>query len=162
MALAGVYYLKQVSFEADLSAYIMGITAALFAGVAYTCINILKTSEHPLVIMFYFPLIVLAVITPYTLSHWTTPNLNEFILILILGSCIQAAQYFLTLAYQRGQPDKIGPVYYIEILLSGIWGTFIFHEKLILSQYLGILLILTAITINGILSRKSRARTIEP
>ena len=98
--------------------------------------------------MFYFPLITLTLMSPYTLSHWVTPSLQQWLLLILMGTVIQVAQYFVTLAYQKGDPGKIGPVYYLEIILSCVWGYLFFGEYLRTGQFIGIALILIALFIN--------------
>ena len=148
IAILGVFFLKGFSFGEQTSSYFMALAASLLAGVAYTCINILKESEHPLVIMFYFPLITLTLISPYSLTHWAPLTLKHWILLLLMGTFIQIAQYFVTLAYQRGDPGKIGPVYYLEIVLGCIWGVTLFSERLSITQVVGIGMIISALLLN--------------
>jgi len=153
LALYGVFQLKKVSFDAfsdssSISNYILALTSSFLAGVAYTCINKLKDTEDPLVIMFYFPLITLTLMSPYTLSHWVMPTPRQWLLLILMGTIIQVAQYFVTLAYQKGDPEKIGPVYYIEIIMSCFWGYLFFAETLQGGQFFGIGLILLALILN--------------
>ena len=153
IALYGVFQLKQVSFAGftdttSILNYGFALTSSLLAGVAYTSINKLKDTEHPLVIMFYFPLITLTLMSPYTLTHWVSPTLDQWLRLILMGTVIQIAQYFVTLAYQKGDPAKIGPVYYLEIIMSCFWGYLLFGENLQVGQFIGISLILFALIIN--------------
>ena len=111
-------------------------------------------SENPLVIMYYFPVITLIFMGPFTLSHWYWPTSIEWILLILMGTCIQIAQYFLTLAYQVGDPGKIGPVYYVEIILSTSWGFLFFKEMISFSQVIGISIILFALFLNKPIKEK--------
>jgi drug/metabolite transporter (DMT)-like permease len=156
VALFGVFYLKNISLEGNFADYAIALVASLLAGLAYTCINILKETEHPLVIMLYFPLITLVIMAPYTLSHWQPPSFTQWMLLLLMGTFIQIAQYFVTLAYQRGEPGRIGPVYYIEIILSCFWGYIFFAENLTPNQFIGIGLILFSLLLNSRLKKVSR------
>ena len=43
---------------------LLGIGAALFGAMAYTCVRQLRTTEDPLVVILYFPLITVPLISP--------------------------------------------------------------------------------------------------
>ncbi|MFT6216791.1 MAG: drug/metabolite transporter (DMT)-like permease, partial [Roseivirga sp.] len=53
---------------------LLGVGAALCSGIAYNMIRKLKTSEHPLVIIFYFPLVTLPIVGLYSVFNWVQPQ----------------------------------------------------------------------------------------
>ena len=51
----------------------IGIATSMFMGFAYNFVRKLNTTEHPLVIIFYFPLVLLPVATVWSALHWVQP-----------------------------------------------------------------------------------------
>ena len=92
----GILLIKGFDQRVPLLYFSLGVGSAIFAGLAYNCIGKLKQSEHPIVIIFYFPLVTLPFIAPYTLLNWVNPSLTQWGYLLGVGVCVQIAQYFMT------------------------------------------------------------------
>lgn len=148
LAIAGVIMLK--GFDPRISTFdlIIGLTAALFAGLAYNIISKLKTSEHPLVIIFYFPLITLPFVGIYTLMHWENPQGWDWPILLLIGIFTQIAQYYMTLSYQRANLAKVASLNYLGVIYALVFGYFLFQETFSEYALLGIAVILTAVILN--------------
>lgn len=118
LAFLGVAVIK--GFDASVSWYylLIGLAGSLGAACAYTCIARLKDSEDAQVIMFYFPLVTLPTIAPYTLTHWVSPTAFQWLLLILVGLAVQVAQYFMTLSYQAGKTAKVSIVNYVGVLLA--------------------------------------------
>lgn len=148
IAIIGVMMLKGFDTRISPIDLVIGLTAALFSGLAYNIISKLKTSEHPLVIIFYFPLITLPFVTAYTLLKWQTPMGWDWGLLLLIGVFTQIAQYYMTLSYQSANLAKVASLNYLGIVYALIFGYVLFNETF--SQYaiLGFMLILVAVILN--------------
>jgi len=128
---------------------IIGISSAIASGVAYNSIRKLKLSEHPLVIIFYFPLITIPITGIYLIfTGWTTPNLLEFIILLAIGLATQFAQYFMTKAYQLEDLSKVSSVQYIGIVFALILGFLLFNESYTMKSFIGIIIVFTGVVLN--------------
>jgi len=77
ISLTGVFLVKGFDERISNGMLALGIFSALMSGLAYSCIRKVNQSDHALVIVFYFPLVTLPFVTPYTLTHWTTPSMRE-------------------------------------------------------------------------------------
>ncbi len=127
----------------------IGISSALASGMAYNSIRKLKLSEHPLVIIFYFPLITIPITSIYLLfTGWTTPNLVELAVLIAIGVATQFAQYFMTKAYQLEDLSKVSSVQYLGIVFALLFGYLFFNEAYTLKSFAGILIVLMGVILN--------------
>ncbi len=127
----------------------IGISSAIASGVAYNSIRKLKLSEHPIVIIFYFPLITLPLTGAYLIfSGWTTPNLLEIIILIAIGVATQFAQYFMTKAYQLEDVSKVSSIQYIGIVFALLFGFLLFDETYTLKSFVGICIVLLGVVLN--------------
>lgn len=127
---------------------LIAIAGALSAGLAYNSIRKLKDSDHPMVIIFYFPLVTLPITGVYLLTHWLQPTLFELAILLAIGVTTQFAQYFMTKAYQSDTLSKISSIQYIGIVFALGFGYFLFDESYDFSSALGIMIILIGVILN--------------
>ncbi len=128
---------------------IIGISSAAASGVAYNSIRKLKLSEHPLVIIFYFPLITIPLTGTYLIFfNWTTPNLTELLVLITIGVATQFAQFFMTKAYQLEDLSKVSSIQYIGIVFALLFGFLFFDETYNLKSFAGILIVLLGVVLN--------------
>ena len=126
----------------------IGILAALLSGLAYNFIRKLNTSEHPLVIVFYFPLVTLPLTGTYSAFHWVSPQGFDWLFLLGIGITTQFAQYFMTRAYQTEELSKVSSLNYIGILYALGFGYFLFHESYAPLVFLGMVVVLVGVVLN--------------
>ncbi|MEP1094184.1 MAG: DMT family transporter [Cyclobacteriaceae bacterium] len=134
---------------------IIGISASVFMGLAYNFIRKLKTDEHPLVIIFYFPLVVLPVAAIWSSFVWVKPVGWDWFYLILVGVSTQAAQFFMTKAYQKEELSKISILSYISIIYSLLFGYFLFDETFNLITYVGMGLVLLGVVLNVIWKTRS-------
>jgi drug/metabolite transporter (DMT)-like permease len=127
---------------------IIGLVGALSAGMAYNSIRKLRTSDHPLVIIFYFPLVTIPITGVYLLTNWLTPTFFELMILIGIGVVTQFAQFFMTKAYQSDALSKIAPIQYIGIVFALAIGYLLFDETYDLNSGLGIIIIILAVVLN--------------
>lgn len=129
----------------DLS---IGLIASLAMGLAYNIIRKLKNSEHPLVIMIYFPMITIPFASLFTYWVWVMPLGYDWLFLLLVGILTQAAQYFMTIAYQNAEVAKISSLSYVGIIYALGFGFFIFGETYDPVVYIGMALVLIGVVFN--------------
>jgi len=148
MAFAGVLIIQGVDTRVDPLSAAMGVISGLAAGVAYNMIRKLKTSEHPLVIVFYFPLVALPVASVIMYFDWVMPTGWDWLILLWIGFCTQSAQYFMTVAYQTGNLARVSSISYMAVLYALIFGFILFGETFPIASYIGMALVLAGILLN--------------
>ena len=148
LAFSGVLVIQGFDPRVDWLSAIMGITSALASGVAYNMIRKVKNTEHPLVIVFYFPLVTLPIASVIMFFDWVTPQGWDWVILIWIGFCTQNAQYFMTRAYQSGNLARVSSLSYMAVLYALIFGFFLFGETFPLAAYLGMALVLIGILLN--------------
>jgi drug/metabolite transporter (DMT)-like permease len=156
-AFGGVLLVKGADLNVPWSLALIGVGGAFSAACAYTCIRVLRHSDHVMVILFYFPLLSVPITFFPMIKNWVTPSLQDWLLIGIIGILTQWAQYFMTKAYQLEKAAKIMIYNYAAILWALLVGFFIFHETLSLWQWIGFASILSSLIFSARLSRQEAA-----
>ncbi len=146
----GVVVVQGFDPRIDFIHLMMGILAAVFMALAYNFVRKLSTNEHPLVIIFYFPLVMLPISGIWTSMVWVTPIGIEWFYILMVGITTQIAQFFMTKSYQSEAISKVSIVSYVGILFSLAFGFFLFDETYNLATFLGMALIMAGVVTNVI------------
>ena len=126
----------------------MGLLASLFSGLAYNMIRKLSTSENPMVIIFYFPLVTVPLTGAFVISGWVSPTGWEWLIILFVGVATQIAQYFMTKAFQHEELAKISSLRYLGIIYALLFGFVLFGESFTIYSYLGMVLVLFGVFLN--------------
>lgn len=148
LALAGVLLIRGFDPRVTFLDVCIGLGAAFFAGLAYNIIAMLKTTEHPLVIMFYFPMVTLPVAGIYCLFHWEMPQGTDWLYLLCIGIMTQIAQYYMTLSYQTANLAKVSILNYLGVVYALLAGYFLFDETYNMLSLLGIVVIIGAVLLN--------------
>ncbi|MDN3204602.1 DMT family transporter [Algoriphagus sediminis] len=148
MAFVGVIVVQGFDTRVDLIWAGVGVTSALFSGLAYNVIRKLKNTEHPLVIIFYFPLVTLPIATVICFFNWVNPEGWDWVLLLWIGVCTQSAQYFMTVAYQNANVSKVSSLTYLGMIYALIFGFIFFDETFTLGSYIGMGLVVLGILLN--------------
>lgn len=149
LAFVGVVIIQ--GFDPRISTFylILGLLAAVGSGLAYNFIRKLKTSEHPLVIVFYFPLVTLPITGIYSAFNWVQPeSWKQWLILLLIGILTQIAQFFMTKAYQAEELSKVASLKYLGIIYALGFGWVFFDEQFNLMTYLGMAIVLLGVVLN--------------
>ncbi len=134
----------------------VGLVTCLFMGIAYNCVRKLSTTEHPLVIIFYFPAVCLPVTAVACLLFWVQPQGWEWFYLLMVGITSQVAQYFMTRSYQLAEISTVSIVNYTGIIYAIVLGYLIFGEGFNLLTYLGMALVIVGVILNIVWKQYSK------
>lgn len=148
VSFTGIALIKDFDPNISLPLLGLGIASAIFAGLAYNCIRKVKDTDHPLVVVFYFPLIALPLMGVICLFHWETPIGYEWGLLLLMGILTQIAQVYMTKALQAAEVNEIVGLKYVGIVFALGFDFFIFNEKHQLMALVGIGLVLLGVLLN--------------
>lgn len=158
IAFSGVLMIEGFDSRIDPLFLGIGVTSALFSGLAYNVIRKLKNTEHPLVIVFYFPLVTIPIAGLLSYYFWITPEGWDWVLLLLIGILTQFAQYFMTMAYQNANLAKVASLNYIGIIYALGFGFVLFDETYNIWTYGGMLLVLSGVIMNLFNSRRGRIK----
>ena len=132
----------------------LGILTSFFMGLAYNFVRKLNTTEHPLVIIFYFPLVLMPIASIWSYFVWVQPQGWDWFYLIMVGISTQVAQFFMTKSYQSAEISKVSILNYIGMIYSLLFGYFLFDETFNFLTYLGMLLVLAGVISNVILKRR--------
>jgi len=144
----GIVMVKGFDTRIGIIYLLMGFSSSLFSGIAFNCIRKLNTSEHPLVIIFYFPLVTLPITGIWTYFNWVVPQGMDWFILLMVGILTQIAQYFMTLSFQNEEISKVASLRYLGIIYALILGFIFFDEEFTLMVYMGMLLTIVGVILN--------------
>jgi drug/metabolite transporter (DMT)-like permease len=148
VSFVGIVVIKGFDTRIGLIYLVIGVTASIFSGIAHNVIRKINTREHPLVIIFYFPLITAPVTGLFSSFIWVAPRGWDWLLLLLIGVLTQVAQYFMTKSYQAEEISKVASIRYISILYALGFGYFIFGEKYTPMVYFGMGLTILGVVLN--------------
>jgi len=127
----------------------VGVLGALVSGLSYNAIRRLRGREHPLVIVFYFPLISLPLSAVACLFAWHTPQGWDWLWLLGCGIFTQGAQLTMTRAYQLERLSRVAPLNYLGMFYALGLGYLLFAEAFGLLAYCGMALVLLGVGLNA-------------
>ena len=154
MSFVGILIIKGWDPRFNNLYLLMGIGAAFFAGIAYNMIRKLKTTEHPLVIVMYFPLVTIPIAGGVSSVIWVMPEGWDWMFLLLVGVFTQIAQLFMTKSYQLEEISKVSSLQYIGIVYGLLFGYFIFGESYDIMAYVGIGLVLLGVILNVVFKNR--------
>jgi drug/metabolite transporter (DMT)-like permease len=155
LCFVGAVLLKGDDIRVSFSHFFMGLTAAVFAGLAYNFIRMLKGKAHHHLIIFFFPMVTLPFCIPLMIPVWVTPNLPDFFGLITLGILTQFAQIHMTKAYLLEKASKISHFNYLTSAYAFITGLVFFNESLNLLSLIGLGVIILSIFMTTKLASKS-------
>jgi drug/metabolite transporter (DMT)-like permease len=155
IAFGGILIVQGFDPRISMFYVIIGVIASACAGIAYNIIRKLGTSEHPLVIVFYFPLVTLPLTALYCATvEWKTPQGMEWLILLGIGVLTQFAQLFMTKSYQAEKVSKVASLKYIGIIYALGYGFVFFGETFDAITYGGMALVLAGVIGNVLYTQR--------
>jgi drug/metabolite transporter (DMT)-like permease len=106
----------------------LGIAGAFFSACAYVGVRTLAASEHPLVIVLYFPLVATPAAIPAMLPVATWPRGLEWLALIGIGLLAQVGQIFLTRGFQHEPAARATALSYLQVVFAAAWGVLFFGE----------------------------------
>ena len=132
-------------FNEPLSEYIfLAFLAPLFASISWLIVRKFGQTENVYSFLIYGKLFLLIFSGFYLFSHFTTMNLNDFIINFISGIIRGIALIFIINSARHLPSSLFAPTQYIQILAGGTLGFLVFGDIPTLNNYLGNILIVAA------------------
>ena len=148
LSFTGVVLIKGFDERISMLYFMMGILSAVFAGLAYNCIRKVKDTDHPLVVVLYFPLVATPLMGVLSFFHWKMPSLYEMLILLGIGLATQVGQIYMTKALQAESAAKISAMKYIGIVYALLYSYLIFDETYSMQALMGIGLVIAGVLLN--------------
>ena len=144
----GIAVIKGFNQEVELKYLVAGVVSAIFAGLAYNMIRKVKDTDHPVVVVFYFPLIATPVMALLSINYWVMPIGMDWVYLILMGIFTQIAQVYMTKGWQSGQANKIASLKYIGIVFALFFDFTLFNILPEWTTIVGIVLVLSGVLLN--------------
>ena len=131
-----------------VTAVLAGLGGAIFTALAYVCVRRLSSDEHPLVIIFYFPLLSVPITLPAMLQNGVWPQGMEWLWLGGVGVLTQLGQIWVTQALRGLPAARATSINYVQVVFAAIWGWLFFSEQLNLWIMIGATCVLIATLIS--------------
>jgi len=113
----------------DPLAVAVSLGAACMSAFVYVTVRKLAQTEHPLVIVFYFPMVALPLVIPWAAPVLVWPHGADWLVLAGVGASTQIAQVFMTMGLKAEQAGRATTVGYLQVALAMLWGLVLFGER---------------------------------
>ena len=151
-SMAGVILVAQPTFlfargaPLDQVAVGIGLVGAIFSAIAYVVIRRLGSTEHHMVVVFYFPLVTGPAALPIlAIEGLVLPQGFEWLLLIGIGVAAQLGQIQITQGFKLETAGRASSVTYLQIVLAYTWGVLLFGEYPNVISILGAFLVLIGV-----------------
>jgi len=139
----------------------LGLLSALFSGLAYNMVRILRKTDHPLVIIFYFSLVAMPVTAVWAYFEWVTPVGIQWFYLIAAGVLTQIAQYFMTLSYHSSNMAAVSSIRYLGVGYNLIYDVVIFEVVYTFTALGGIAMVIAGVLANVIYVHRQKRKQPE-
>ena len=98
--------------------------------------------EHPLRIVFYFPLVATPLAIPWAAADFVMPSAYDWLYLVGIGITTQFAQVFLTMGLSVERAGRATSVGYIQICFAIVWQITLFGQTPAVGTIVGAALII--------------------
>ena len=160
----GIVLVSQPEFTSNsnvqetILAIIIAIFGALMTSLAYICVRKLSSREHPLVIIYYFPLVSIPLSIPFVINDFVLPTGTDWFWIIGIGIFTQIGQLFITEGLTLLPAGQATSLNYSQVIFASIWGVLIFQEAITSSVYVGGICVLISTIISISASKTTQAK----
>ena len=160
----GIVLVSQPEFTSNsnvqetILAIIIAMFGALMTSLAYICVRKLSSREHPLVIIYYFPLVSIPLSIPFVINDFVLPTGTDWFWIIGIGIFTQIGQLFITEGLTLLPAGQATSLNYSQVIFSSIWGVLIFQEAITSSVYVGGICVLISTIISISASKTTQAK----
>lgn len=149
LSFAGVLVMQGFDARIPWDYALLGVISALFSGLAYYSIGVMKGKVEPMVVVTWFPLIAVPVMGIFSLFFWVTPMGTDWLVLFAVGIFTQLGQFFMTKGFMAESASSASGMKYLGLIFSFAWGFIFFEETYTFISLLGMLMIITGVVVNA-------------
>ena len=142
--------------ELPAIAVTLGLGGALLTALAYVSVRQLSAREHPLVIVFYFPLVSVPATLPLLWGQAIWPSPEQWLWLVGVGIFTQLGQIWLTEGLSALPAARATSINYVQVVFASLWGVLFFAEPITGAVVLGAACVLGA-TLISLSARQPRS-----
>jgi drug/metabolite transporter (DMT)-like permease len=149
LSFAGVVMIKGFDPRVSLFDLGMGISAAVMTGLAYNFVRQLRSTDHHLVVVLFFPLVAVPITGSMALVDWVMPTPFDLAILLAIGIVVTVAQIYMTKGYQADRASNISNFNYLQVIYGLVLGYLLFNESVGWLAMLGIVFIVAGVLLSS-------------
>ena len=144
----GVYLIKNFDPSDSVLGIVLVLIAAFFSAIVYILISKIGKRDHPVVVVHYFMAIATLLGGVGSLFYWTTPTVEDFLLLSSMGFFGYFGQLFMTKAFQNGEAHMVAPFKYVEVVFTLLFGVFVLFEEYSAYHLMGTAFVILGLLLN--------------
>lgn len=144
IAFVGAFIVSNPQFNSNIFPIFIAFLSAIFSGLAYVYISVLKGKENSAVIIFFVSSFSAIMSTPFMVSNFVVPNLYEAVILLMIGGFASVGQLMLTKSYTLSKASEVSIYNYVGIIFSMLFGYVFLGQQIKYTSAVGGLLVLVA------------------
>jgi drug/metabolite transporter (DMT)-like permease len=153
---------RQTGAPPDSFGLLLALAGALLTALAYISVRRLGSSEHPLVIVLYFPLMAVPLSLPAVLLDPVWPTAAEAAWLVGVGLFTQLGQIGVTEGLIGLPAARATALSYAQVVFAALWGWLFFGEVAEPRTVFGALLVLAATLLSHAAGRGDRKGSDAP
>lgn len=136
----GVLLVSKPSFNADLYGYLVAISGACFAAIAYLSVRMIGSRIHPKAMVFYFAVVSSVILLPFAVFNWMPLTPRQLIFVVLAGIVGVTTQYGLTFAYSYAPAKEVSIYSYTAVIFAAFYDMLygVYPDFISIMGYLGI------------------------
>lgn len=151
----GVYVVLDPTGQTIQVASLVGLLGAFLGALAKVTVRSLADTEPSVRIVFYFSLFTTLFSAIPAFMNWQTPNLEQFVLMVLMAILSTIAQLFISKAYVSTPAGILAPFTYSSVAFAALLGWIFWDDMLSYPVIIGVTIIFIACCINVIKSSKA-------
>lgn len=155
----GAWLVCGSTLQSDSFAMFVALLSAVFSGIAYTFVSVLKQKADPLVVIMHFSTFSVLCATLGMLRSFVMPTAEQFCYLFLISIFGSLGQIALTYSYKFAPASEISIYNYSGIIWSALLGWVFLKESLPSSTIVGGLLVIGASLITFLHNRTNNAHS---
>lgn len=143
-AFLGAFFVSNPQFNSNIFPIFVAFLSAIFSGLAYVYISVLKGRENPAVIIFFVSAFSATMSIPFMVTNFVVPNLSEILILLLIGGFASVGQLTLTKSYTLSKASEVSIYNYVGIIFSMVFGYIFLGQEIKATSAIGGMLVLVA------------------
>ena len=156
----GTLIVLRPNLNTEFEGVLFALFAALLTAVAFLTVKKLSATDNSDTIVAYPFILILPLSAVMANWDWTTPNLMQVPLLIIMGLGISFAQYCMVKAFSLADASAVLPIDFLRLIIASFIGVIYFNDHLDLWAVAGGIVILAS-SLN-LIFKKNKATLTPP
>jgi drug/metabolite transporter (DMT)-like permease len=126
LAFLGVVLIIKPAFSVRIIPYLIAVSGATMAALAYTVLRVLGAKEHPSITVFYFATFNTIALIPFVIFTFDKMTLMQFIYAFLAGIGATGGQIGISYAYKYAPAKEVSIFGYSGVVFSALFSVFLF------------------------------------